>query len=182
MRAAAPASLMPRTFSISRRVTAPGLSRRGRAGFLMSTIVDSRPIRDGPPSRIERIRPPSPWRTCSAVVGLTYPNGLALGAARGVPAARMSRRKRGWDGMRTATLSRPADTMPGTAGFLGSTRVSGPGQNRRASLRAAGFAVATRPRSRHEAICTMSGSVIGRPLAVKMRRQAPALNASAASP
>ena len=45
--------------------------------------------------------------------------------------------------MRTATLARPADTTFGTQFFFGNTMVSGPGQNFRASTRAASFGSAT---------------------------------------
>ncbi len=60
--------------------------------------------------------------------------------------------------------------------------VSGPGQNRLASLSAAGLGRATRARSPRDAMWTMSGSLGGRPLAEKIRRHAAALVASAASP
>ena len=55
-----------------------------------STTVDSSPIGAGPPSRIMATRSPKSASTCAAVVGLTWPERLALGAATGRPAARSS--------------------------------------------------------------------------------------------
>jgi hypothetical protein len=94
----------------------------------------------------------------------------------------MSLRKRGWDGIRTATLGRPAVASPGTASVFGSTIVSGPGQNLRASRSAAPLGTATRPRSRSEAMWTIRGSFEGLPLAAKILRQAARLVASPARP
>ena len=49
-------------------------------------MVDSIPIALSPPSKINSSLLPSEQLTCSAEVGLTYPNGLALGAASGMKA------------------------------------------------------------------------------------------------
>jgi hypothetical protein len=58
---------------------------------------------------------------------------LAEGAAMGREAAWMRARATGWAGTRTATVSSPPVVMRGTAPARGSTRVSGPGQKRRAT-------------------------------------------------
>ena len=58
---------------------------------------------------------------------------LALGAATGRSAARMSASATGCAGTLMPTASRPAVTMSGTLTSFGSTSVSGPGQKRLAS-------------------------------------------------
>ena len=65
---------------------------------------------------------------------------------------------------------------------LGNTSVSGPGQKARASGATAALVTATVGRSRAAARWTMSGSVVGRPFAVKMAAQATGSRASAAKP
>ena len=142
---------------------APGRRIAGRRGFRRSTIVDSRPIDDGPPSSMCRILPPRPALTWRAVVGLTYPKGLALGAASGTPASRINFRNRGCAGIRTATLGNPAVASVGTAPVFGRTMVRGPGQNRFASLSARGI------RQRHAAEVAQGcyvddQGVVGRPV------------------
>ena len=65
---------------------------------------------------------------CAAAVGESSVKRLALGAAMGTPAARISSSARGCAGMRRPTVGRPAVTMSGISGCLGTTSVSGPGQ------------------------------------------------------
>jgi hypothetical protein len=72
----------------------------------------------------------------AAVVGLMWPKILALGAATGTPARRISSSATGWAGMRTPTRGRPAVTASGTALVRGSRSVSGPGQKAAINLRA----------------------------------------------
>ena len=70
--------------------------------------------------------------TWAAVVGETWPDKLADGATTGPPKARrMASGRRGWAGTRIATVSSPAVARSATAqsSVLGSTSVSGPGQN-----------------------------------------------------
>ena len=62
------------------------------------------------------------------MVGLGLPERLAEGAAKATPDARMTACTTGWDGMRTPTVSSPAQVTPETSGPRGSTMVSGPGQ------------------------------------------------------
>jgi len=61
---------------------------------------------------------------------------FALGATTGTCAASISARATGFAGMLTPTVGNPAVTMSGTADILGTTSVSGPGQNRSARTRA----------------------------------------------
>ena len=90
------------------------------------------------------MRPSRPRRTCSASVGDSSVERLALGAAIGAPTARSSASATGWAGTRTATVGPPAVVASGTAAFRGTTSVSGPGQKRRASRSAtSGHAAAT---------------------------------------
>src|SRR5699024_2324559 len=102
----------------------PGRSGSGRSPS-RDTTVDSTPTGQGPPSRIISIRPPSSSITWSALVGLTLPDRLALGAATGLPtAARRSRAERS-AGTRTARLDMPAEHKSDArqAALLGRTRV-----------------------------------------------------------
>ena len=122
----------------SRRAAA----RRAAAAAARSrqaTMVDSRPIGVAPPSTMSSMRPRRSASTCCAVVGETWPERFADGATTGRPkAARMSRAT-GCAGTRTAMVSRPAvaSSATGQSARLGSTRVSGPGQNAAASRSAA---------------------------------------------
>ena len=54
---------------------------------------------------------------------------MALGAAIGRFAARSKAIATGWDGIRTATVDIPAETLAGTLALRRNTNVSGPGQN-----------------------------------------------------
>ena len=73
------------------------------------TIVDSRPTGVGPPSTISGMREPRSASTAAAVVALTRPEELALGAASGRPSAAISSAPKPF-GMRSAIVSRPAVT------------------------------------------------------------------------
>ena len=72
-------------------------------------------------------------------MALTLPEGLALGAATGRPASRNRAAATGWAGTRSATVPSPALTSSdrGVSARRGNTKVRAPGQNFRASLRAA---------------------------------------------
>ena len=100
------------------------------------TTVDSTPTRQGPPSRISGMRPAISSHTSWAQVGLGRPEAFALGAATGTPERRISACATGCPGQRTATVSRPAVTVRGTASAAGSTQVSGPGQKASMARRA----------------------------------------------
>src|SRR5262249_50617159 len=115
-------------------VTPPGLSRTV-AGPVRSSTVDSIPTGQRPPSRIMATLRPREPATCSAVVGLILPEGLALGAAIGRPQAVSTARATAWLGTRTAKLSKPALARSETVQSRrrGSTRVNAPGQNLAAS-------------------------------------------------
>ncbi len=58
---------------------------------------------------------------------------LALGAAMGTPASSNNASAQGFAGTRRPTVGSPAVTMSGIMLCFGSTSVSGPGQNLRAS-------------------------------------------------
>ena len=72
-------NLRPHAFSTSCAVMEPGRNSTG-APRVQSMMVDSMPTSQGPPSRISKSSPNS-LCTWAAVVGLTRPNLLALGAA-----------------------------------------------------------------------------------------------------
>ena len=79
----------------------------------------------------------------AAEVGLGRPEVFPEGAATGTPAAAMTARVTAQSGQRIPTVSSPAVTAAGTilvpspAFLQGSIMVSGPGQNRSASVWAA---------------------------------------------
>ena len=124
--------------------------------------------------------------TCSALVGLTWPKRLALGAATGTAAARSSSRASACAGQRTPTKPEPAVTAGGSSATAGATMVSGPGQNSAASPRISSSPAGPRRTSRSAsaaaATCTISGSVRGRPLVAKIRATASSSKACAPSP
>lgn len=94
-----------------------------------STTVLSKPTSHEPPSNMRGTLVLRSWSTCSAFVGLGFPEELALGAARGQFATAMRARATGWEGNRTATDGWPAVTMVGMMfGSRGNKRVRGPGQ------------------------------------------------------
>ncbi len=123
------------------------------------------PTAHGPPSSTTATAAPNCSRTWAAVVGLSAPKRLALGAANSRPQARSSASATAWFGTRTATVSSPAVTTSGTTARRGSTRVSGPGQNAAARRRARALGTATSQAAAASATWTMSGSKRGRPLA-----------------
>src|SRR5699024_12199529 len=75
-----------------------------------SITVDSTPAFAAPPSNIAAIFPSISSLTCVALVGLGFPDKLALGAATGRLAAISSARAAGWLGIRIPTVSNPAVT------------------------------------------------------------------------
>ena len=121
------------------RVSTPGRSSTGR-GPLQSTMLDSMPMRQAPPSSTSRSSPNSST-TCCAMVGLTRPKRLALGAA--TPATPCALRR---DAAAHARPDAPGSAAPSVAWppaaavapcrlARGTITVSGPGQN--ASIRRA---------------------------------------------
>ena len=132
------------------------------------------------------MRPSSCSSTWSAVVGERRPKRFALGAAIGVPAARMRARAVSCRGRRTPTVSSPARTSPGTSARAAATIVSAPGQkaSARSVMRGSERACAVKSweRSARSAMCTMSGSKVGRPFASKIRATAGASKAFAPRP
>ena len=112
------------------------------------------------------IRPSRSSATWDALVGLGRPDALALGAATYTPDCRISSCAIGWDGIRTATVSKPPVVSSGTSGCLSKISVIGPGQNVRARVIAFSLICeATRGRLSISAICTISGLSDGLPLA-----------------
>jgi len=116
-------------------VTPPGRRMVGTAPDRSSTVL-STPTVVEPPSMTRSMRPSRSCSTWAACVGLGREKRFALGAAIGMPAAASSARATGCAGTLTATVSSPAVTSSGTERDRGSTSVSGPGQNRKASVRA----------------------------------------------
>src|SRR5207302_8224490 len=76
----------PTIASIAAGVTGPGRSSRG-GRVVRSSTVDSIPPLVGPPSRTRSIRPASPRKTRTAVVGDNPVEPLAPRAATGTPAS-----------------------------------------------------------------------------------------------
>ena len=74
---------------------------------VISTIVDSSPIIDEPPSRIISILPSKSLFTCEALVGDGRPDKLAEGAATNPPAALINSSAILLSGILTATVSSP---------------------------------------------------------------------------
>ncbi|PIL36973.1 hypothetical protein GSI_00665 [Ganoderma sinense ZZ0214-1] len=118
------------TRSRSSTVTPPGRStRRFPSSCKPSTTVLSTPTPHGPPSRTMPNLPCRSLYTCSARVGLGFPDEFALGAATGASARAIRALATGWDGIRTATVGWFAVMIGGTmVGSLGKRRVRGPGQ------------------------------------------------------
>ena len=118
-----------------------------------------------------------------AFVGLGLPERLADGAAKATPLSRMTCCTTGWDGIRTPTVSSPAQVTALTSSPRGMTIVSGPGQNAAASFLARSGTSDTMPCSiSMPQICTIRGLSCGRPFASKIFLTASPLRASAAMP
>src|SRR6267142_2741730 len=115
----------------------PGRNSRGGVA-VNSTTADSIPTWDWPPSMMRGILFPRDFWTCEALVGESWLERLALGAARGKPHSLMTAWMKGWLGQRTPTVGPPAVTRSGISFDRGRTRVNGPGQNVRASFFAMG--------------------------------------------
>ena len=156
---------LPGTGAISSGPIGPG--RRMRKGErVRSRTVDSRPKEVGPLSRIRSIRPSRSDRTCSARVGESRFERLALGAASGWPTRSIRPRATGGSGTLSATVSRPPVTTSGIRLDRSRTSVSGPGQNVPARRSAASGQAAVHCRAwAIPATWTMSGLKEGRPLA-----------------
>ena len=124
---------LPIRRSISSAAMPPGLSSLTKPPSTL-TIVDSSPTAVGPPSTISGMREPRSASTAAAVVALTRPEELALGAASGRPSAAISSAPNPF-GILSAIVSRPAVTSGWILApcFSFSTSVSGPGQNASAS-------------------------------------------------
>ena len=127
-----PAGRATRAMLVARE---PPSRRTTGSSPVTSTTVDSSPIGAGPPSRMIATLAPRSASTCAAVVGLTWPERLALGAAIGRSAARSSAWATGCAGTRSAMVSRPAvaRSATGQPACLAITRVRAPGQNAAAS-------------------------------------------------
>src|SRR3954465_10236841 len=158
---------------------------RNTAGipWLISTMVDSIPTSQGPPSTTRSTASPSSSRTCCADVADRRPNRLADGAAIPPPNARNNRCAIGCEGTRTPTVSCPPVTRSLTWAARLNTMVSGPGQNFSASAHAPrGTSAAQYFRSLASATCTITGWSAGRPLAANSFLIAAGFEASAPSP
>ena len=175
-------TVLPRTSLRSSTVMAPGLRSVGTSP-VRSTIVDSTPIPTGPSSRIISMRPFRSWRTCSASVGLGFPEVLALGPAMGRPEALIKERVSLFSGHLMATVLRPPVVSIGTMSAFGMMMVRGPGQKLSISFFASSGNADTRgsTSSIHDT-CTMRGLSEGRPFASYIFRLASGSRALPPSP
>src|SRR5690554_5905182 len=131
-----------------------------------SRTVDSTPTLQGPSSIIYSTLPIKSFATCKALVGLGLPERLALGAATGTLDVSINFNATGLFGIRTATVSRPAVIISGTAFDLFKIRVRGPGQNASISFLAIMGISKTKPsRLLMFEIWIIKGLSFGRPLA-----------------
>ena len=147
-------------------VTAPGRRMVTQPSSVQSTMVDSTPHVQLPPSRMSGIRPVISAAVIAAVVGLGRPEMFAEGAAIGTPAARMSRRATSWAGQRTPTVDSPPVTSGGICAAFGTMTVMGPGANAVSKCAAAGGTSSAASSSmERSAIWRMSGLSEGRPFA-----------------
>src|SRR2546422_7298507 len=104
------------------------------------------------------MRSPKHLHTCSAVVGESGFEELALDAAKGKSHSRITAWIKGWLGQRTPTVGPPAVTMSGMAFARGRTNVNGPGQNARPNFSAtAGHSVTHRLASSRLEMWTIIG-------------------------
>ena len=104
--------------------------------------------------------------TCSPLVGLGFPEILALGAAIYTPEVLINCAATGWLGIRMATVPSPPVMDFGTQSLFFKIMVSGPGQN--FSARSFACAVTSQESSSSafvSAICTISGLSDGLPFA-----------------
>lgn len=110
-------------------------TRPRRKIYILSTLailitVDSIPTSHAPPSIISSSG--SRWArssyTCCAVVGLTWPKVLALGAATGKSTWRSNYNVDECRGIRTPTYPVPLETHAGNCRLALHTIVNGPGQ------------------------------------------------------
>ena len=146
-------------------MTAPGLKRQGTSPDT-STIVDSKPNSQGPPSIIISILPLKSNSTWEALVGLGLPDVLALGAAIGVPLAVIRACAILSSGNLIATVSRPPLVSFGTISLFLNIIVKGPGQKWSASLTAvSGISVTNLLSWERSEMCSISGLSEGLPLA-----------------
>ena len=163
----------------------PGRKMVG-APRLQSTMVDSMPTTQSPPSSMGTAAPNSS-ATCAAQVGLTRPKRLALGAARpSTPRSAQvcsSASACGCAGIRRPMLLCPPAAAAATSGRRGKISVKGPGQNCCISACAkAGMSCAKTLACSGAAICTINGWSAGLPLVLKICATACAFCASAARP
>ena len=150
---------------MSSGVTKPGLRITGISPVTSST-VDSIPTLELSPSMTASIIPSMSSSTSLAFVGLGFPLMLALGAAIGLPDARMSLLAVSLEGILIATVSSPPVVTDGTTAFLCKTKVMGPGQNSSISLAAVSLTSdASSSAASMVAMWTIIGLSLGRPFA-----------------
>ena len=144
--------------------------------------MDSRPTVVSPPSRINRFGKSS--STWLAWVGLVFPEGFALGAARSLPNFCRSVKARGWLGTRIARESSPALARRerGEETRRGKTRVKGPGQNVFARTSAFSFQRTCSSKQVRVGPWIIKGLKVGRFFSSKIFATANSFVASAATP
>ena len=104
--------------------------------------------------------------TYFATVGLGLPERFALGAAIYPPLASISALAILFEGILTATVSKPPVVSFGTTSFLLNIMVKGPGQYLSASFNASeGMSLTIFPKAFKFEICTIKGLSLGLPFA-----------------
>ena len=167
----------PSTRAISSRATPP---RRRMIGSspVTSTTVDSRPTAVAPPSRIIATRFPRSASTCAAVVGLTRPDRLALGAAIGRSTARSRACAMAWLGTRNGNgfeRRRWPDRRPRSPAAWPSPATALPARTLPPAADRGGVSAPSLAAASTSGTCTISGLKRGRPLAAKMAATATAV-------
>src|SRR3989344_3587704 len=152
---------------LARRIMAPGHPPRAHLPSPHARPPPPPPPVVGPSSITIAIRPSSVASTWLALVGLTPPLALALGAASGAPLAASSACIARCPGTRSAIVSSPAVAMlaTGQPAVRGTTKVSGPGQKRAASARSTLPNTPSFSAAERSGTCTISGLKSGRPFA-----------------
>ena len=150
---------------------------------MKSTMVDSTPIVHGPPSMIKSTSLPRSSNTCCAVVGLTFPNLFAEGAASGTCVASINRRVKSFAGTRNTAVSRLPVTANKSLSDFFNKMLRGPGQHALATVAASSeISIAQSFSCSNDERCAINGCVVGRPLTEKILFNEIGLFTAAANP
>ena len=133
----------PRCAEQREPLRSPLLTARQKSCLGAEAAVRDRPVTTqstrfppspGPPSRMRSTSSPSDFRTCSAMVGESSVNRLALGAAIGTWHSASSAKANAFAGTRRPTVGNPAVTMSGNKSALGQHQGQRAGPESRAKL------------------------------------------------